>query len=190
VAVAVAVAVGVNVAVAVGVGVRVAVAVAVAVGVGVNVAVAVGVAVGVRVAVGLAVAVAVGVGVGPTQMPSVSALATVVEPLYPPAAMSRLLPIALPDVNERTLFMFGEAVQELLAGLKNLPALVVSGTCGRLNSDHGKDSLLGASATVSPALLGPAPTKGLPPPNTHSKPLAAPLPGTLFWNPVSGAFAV
>jgi len=41
--------------------------------------------------------------------------------------MSRLLPIALPDVNERTTFMFGEAVQVLLAGLKNLPALVVAG---------------------------------------------------------------
>src|SRR5207247_4549397 len=104
--------------------------------------------------------------------------------------MLRLLPIAPPATNERTLFMFGEAVQVLLAGLKNLPALVVSGTCGRLNSDHGKDSLLGASATVNPALLGPAPTKGLPPPNTHSKPLAAPLPGTLFWNPVAFAFAV
>ena len=105
------------VAVAVGVGVRVAVAVAVAV--------AVGVAVGVRVAVGETVAV--GVGVAPPQIPSVSALATVVEPLYPPAAMIRLLPIALPATNDRTTFMFGEAVQVLLAGLKNLPALVVAG---------------------------------------------------------------
>ena len=104
--------------------------------------------------------------------------------------MIRLLPIALPATNDRTTFMFGEAVHVLLAGLKNLPALVVSGTCERLNSDHGKDSLLGASAAVNPALLGPAPTKGLPPPNTHSKPLAAPLPGTLFWNPVAGVFAV
>ena len=104
--------------------------------------------------------------------------------------MIRLLPIALPDTNDRTTFMFGEAVQVLLAGLKNLPALVVSGTCGRLNNDHGKDSLLGASAAVSPALVGPAPTNGLPPPYTHSKPPAAALPGTLFWNPVSFAFAV
>ena len=59
--------------VAVGVGVGVNVAVAVAVAVGVNVAVAVGVAVGVR--------VAVGVGVAPPQIPSVSEVATVVEPL-------------------------------------------------------------------------------------------------------------
>ena len=119
--------------------------------------------------------------------------------------MIRLLPIAPPAGNDRTPFMFGEAVHVLLAGLKNLPALEVSGTGGLLNSDHGKDSLLGASAAVSPALsllgasaerlpvaaAGPAPpTKGLPPPNTHSNPLAAPLPGTLFWNPVSLAFAV
>ena len=109
------------VAVAVGVGVRVAVAVAV----GVDVAVAVGVGVGVRVAVGETVAV--GVGVAPPQIPSVSALATVVEPLYPPAAMIRLFPIALPDTNDRGTFMFGEAVQVLLAGLKNLPALEVAG---------------------------------------------------------------
>src|SRR5262249_391897 len=100
--------------------------------------------------------------------------------------------------------MFGEAVQTLLAGLKNLPALDVSGTSGRLNCDHGKDSLLGASAAVTPALsllavsaepepvavAAPASTNGLPPPNTHSEPDAAPLPGTLFWNPVSFAFAV
>jgi hypothetical protein len=93
----------------------VAVAVAVAVGVGVGVRVAVGVGVGVRVAVGETVGV--GVGVPPPQMPSVSALATVVEPLYPPAAIIRLLPIAPPDVKERTTFMFGELVQVLLAGL-------------------------------------------------------------------------
>jgi len=41
--------------------------------------------------------------------------------------MIRLLPIALPAGAHRTLFMFGEAVQVLLAGLKNLPALVVAG---------------------------------------------------------------
>jgi len=41
--------------------------------------------------------------------------------------MIRLLPIALPDTNDRTTFMFGEAVQVLLAGLKNLPALEVAG---------------------------------------------------------------
>ena len=106
---------------------NVAEAVAVAVGVGVRVAVAVAVGVNVGVAVGVRVAVAVGVGVAPPQIPSVSALATVVEPLNPPAAMIRLLPIALPDTNDRTTFMFGEAVQVLLAGLKNLPALVVAG---------------------------------------------------------------
>jgi len=107
--------------------VNVAEAVAVAVGVGVRVAVAVAVGVNVGVAVGVRVAVAVGVGVAPPQIPSVSALATVVEPLYPPAAMIRLLPIALPATNDRTTFMFGEAVHVLLAGLKNLPALVVAG---------------------------------------------------------------
>jgi hypothetical protein len=72
---------------------------------------------GVAVAVALGEAVGVGVGVPPPQMPSVSALATVVVPLYPPAAMSRLLPIAPPDVKERTVFMFGELVQVLVAGL-------------------------------------------------------------------------
>src|SRR6266404_1024337 len=86
-----------------------------AVGVGVGVGVNVAVGVGVRVAVAVAVAVAVGVGVAPPQIPSVSALATVVEPLYPPAAMIGLFPIALPDTNDRGTFMFGEAVQVLLA---------------------------------------------------------------------------
>ena len=105
----------VAVAVAVAVAVGVAVGVRVAVGVGVNVAVAV--AVGVNVAVGEAVLVGVCVGVGDPQIPSVSALATVVEPLYPPAAISRLLPIAPPDVNDRTTFMFGELLQVLVAGL-------------------------------------------------------------------------
>jgi len=41
--------------------------------------------------------------------------------------MIRLLPIALPATNDRTTFMFGEAVHVLLAGLKNLPALDVAG---------------------------------------------------------------
>ena len=83
-----------------------------------NVAVAVAVAVGVGVRVAVAVAVGVAVGVAPPpQIPSVSALATVVAPLYPPAAMIRLLPIALPATNDRTTFMFGEAVQVLVAGL-------------------------------------------------------------------------
>jgi len=41
--------------------------------------------------------------------------------------MIRLFPIALPDTNDRGTFMFGEAVQVLLAGLKNLPALEVAG---------------------------------------------------------------
>ena len=77
--VGVGVGVGVNVAEAVAVAVGVGVRVAVAVAVGVAVAVAVGVGVGVRVAVGETVAV--GVGVAPPQIPSVSAVATVVEPL-------------------------------------------------------------------------------------------------------------
>jgi len=77
--VGVGVGVGVNVAEAVAVAVGVGVRVAVAVAVGVDVAVAVGVGVGVRVAVGETVAV--GVGVAPPQIPSVSAVATVVEPL-------------------------------------------------------------------------------------------------------------
>jgi hypothetical protein len=115
VAVGVWVAVAVAVGVAVGVWVAVAVAVGVAVGVCVAVAVAVGVAVGVCVAVGLAVAV--GVGVPPPQIPSVSALATVVEPLNPPAAIIRLLPIAPPDGNDRTTFMFAELFHVLVAGL-------------------------------------------------------------------------
>jgi hypothetical protein len=99
----------------VGVCVAVAVAVGVAVGVCVAVAVAVGVAVGE--AVGVGVAVPVGQMTAAPQTPSVSALATVVEPLYPPAAMIRLLPIAPPDTKERTTFMFGELVQVLVAGL-------------------------------------------------------------------------
>src|ERR1700756_2457916 len=106
--------------------------------------------------------------------------------------MIRLLPIAPPPTKDRTTFIFGELVQVLLAGLKNLPALDVSGTGGFPKSDHGNASLLGASLEVSPALLAPAlPLKGLPPPKTHSEPPAAPLPGTLFWNvPGSSVLAV
>ena len=83
-------------------------------GVGVGVGVAVGV--GVLVGVGEAVAVAVGVGTSP-QTSSVSALATDVVPVNPPAAMIRLLPIAAPDGNDRDVFRLGELVQVLVAGL-------------------------------------------------------------------------
>jgi hypothetical protein len=42
--------------------------------------------------------------------------------------MIRLFPIALfPDKNDRVTFMFGEAVHVFVAGLKNLPALLVAG---------------------------------------------------------------
>jgi hypothetical protein len=90
----------------------------VGVGVGVGDAVGVGLAVGVGVLVGVgeAVAVAVGVGASP-QTPSVSALATEVEPLYPPPAIIRLLPIAAPDGNDRPVFRLGELVQVLVTGL-------------------------------------------------------------------------
>jgi len=85
---------------------------------GVGVGVGVGVAVGVGLAVGVGEAVAVAVGVGATpQTASVSALATVVEPSYPPAAISKLLPIAAPDGNDRATVMLGELVQVLAAGL-------------------------------------------------------------------------
>jgi len=66
------------------------------------------------------VAVAVAVGVGDTPPPaqtfSVSALATVLEPLYPPAPIIRLLPIAEPVTNDRNSFMFGELVQVSVLG--------------------------------------------------------------------------
>jgi hypothetical protein len=78
----------------------------------------VGVGVGVNVAVGVGDRVGVGVGVGTAaQTFSVSALATVVEASYPPAAIIRLLPMAAPDGNDRKLFMFGELAQASLAGL-------------------------------------------------------------------------
>ena len=85
-------------------------------GVGVGVGVGVAVGIGERVGVGEAVAVAVGVGATP-QTTSASTLATVVEPLYPPAAINRLLPIAAPDGNDRPMFMLGELVQLSVAGL-------------------------------------------------------------------------
>jgi hypothetical protein len=85
-------------------------------GVGVGVGVGVAVGVGVNVGVGEAVAVAVGVGAMP-QTTSVSTLAIVVEPSYPPAAISRLLPIAALDGNDRPIFKLGELVQVLVAGL-------------------------------------------------------------------------
>ena len=90
------------------------------VGVGVSVGVAVGVGeavgVGVEVGVGEAVGVGVGVGVNP-QIRSVSVLATVVEPLYPPALISRLLPTTAPDGNDRPVFILGALVQPLVVGL-------------------------------------------------------------------------
>jgi len=85
-------------------------------GVGVGVGVGVAVGVGVNVGVGEAVAVAVGVGATP-QITSVSTLAIVVEPSYPPAAISRLLPMAAPEANDRPIFRLGELVQVLVAGL-------------------------------------------------------------------------
>lgn len=85
-------------------------------GVGVGVGVGVAVGVGVNVGVGEAVAVAVGVGATP-QTISVSTLAIVVEPSYPPAAINRLLPIAAPDGNDRPMFMLGELVQVFVEGL-------------------------------------------------------------------------
>jgi len=66
---------------------------------------------------GAAVEVAVGVGVGPPlQTASVSAVATVVPPSKPPAAIIKLSPIAPPDVNERTVFIFGELLQVSVTG--------------------------------------------------------------------------
>jgi hypothetical protein len=99
------------------VGVAVALGVAVAVAVAVGVALGVAVAVGVEVGVGLAVAVGVGVGEGaPIQTVSFCTVATLSTPLYPPAAISRLSPIAPPDGNERTASRFGELVQVSVAG--------------------------------------------------------------------------
>ena len=66
--------------------------------------------------VGVGVVVGVGVGVAPAQTISVSALATVLDPLKPPAAIIRLLVIAPPVENDRTSFMFGEAVHVSVLG--------------------------------------------------------------------------
>jgi hypothetical protein len=104
----------------VGLSLGVGVALGVAVGVDVGVGVAVGVVEGVAVAVGVVVAVGVGVGVGVgepwPQTSSVSALSTVVEPLYPPAAIIRPSPIVPPEGNVRTVVMFGEVVQVSVTG--------------------------------------------------------------------------
>jgi hypothetical protein len=92
--------------------------VGVGVAVGVGEAVGVGVAVGVSVAVGVGEAVAVGVGVGVNpQMRSVSVVATVVEPLKPPALTSRLLPTTAPETKDRDVFKLGALTQVLVVGL-------------------------------------------------------------------------
>ena len=72
---------------------------------------------GLGVAVGLGVGVTVGVGEGaPIQTVSFCTVATLSKPLYPPAAMSRLSPIAPPHGNARTASRLGELVQVSLAG--------------------------------------------------------------------------
>jgi hypothetical protein len=95
----------------VGVGVMVGVAEEAGVAVGVDVTVGVGVVVGVT--VGVAVGVREGVS---TQTISFCTVATLTEPLNPPAAMSRLSPIAPAAGNERATSMLGELVHVSLAG--------------------------------------------------------------------------
>jgi hypothetical protein len=108
-AVGVAMAVGVGVAVGVALGVIVDVAVAVAVGV----AVAVAVATGVTVAVGVTVGVGEGV---PIQTVFFCTVATLKLPLNPPAAMSRLSPIAPLDGKERATAKLGAVAQVSVPG--------------------------------------------------------------------------
>jgi hypothetical protein len=72
---------------------------------------------GLGVAVDLGVGVTVGVGEGvPIQTVSIWTVATLSKPLYPPAAMSRLSPIAPPAGNERAAIRLGELVQVSVAG--------------------------------------------------------------------------
>src|SRR5262249_31313124 len=66
--------------------------------------------------VGVAVGVGDGVGVGPPQTASVSTVVRVPPPSKPPAAISKLSPIAPPDVNERTVFISGELLQLSVTG--------------------------------------------------------------------------
>ena len=89
-------------------------AVGVAVAVGVGVEVGFGVEVGVGIAVGVVVAVGVGVGC-PIHASFVSALAKLVEPSKPPAAINFPL-MAVPDTSERATFMSGAVDQVSLAG--------------------------------------------------------------------------
>lgn len=56
-------------------------------------------------------------GGGPPQTFSVSAVAVVATPSYPPEAIIRSVPIAAPDENDRKPFKSGESVQESVAGL-------------------------------------------------------------------------
>jgi hypothetical protein len=85
---------------------------------GVGVGVGVGVAVGVGLAIGVGEAVGVGVGVGVNpQIRSVSVFATVVEPSYPPALISRLLSTTAPEGKDRPVFMLGVLTQVLVVGL-------------------------------------------------------------------------
>jgi hypothetical protein len=55
-------------------------------------------------------------GGGPPQTFSVSAVAVVATPSYPPEAIIRSLPIAAPDENDRKPFRSGESVQVSVAG--------------------------------------------------------------------------
>jgi hypothetical protein len=74
---------------------------------------------GVGVGDGVPGGVIVGVGVGgggPPQTFSVSAVAVVATPSYPPEAIIRSVPIAAPDENARKPFKSGESVQESVAG--------------------------------------------------------------------------
>jgi hypothetical protein len=82
------------------------------------VAVDVGLAVGVGVAVGVGDAVAVGVGVGVSpQIRSVSVVAMVLDPLNPPALMSKFSPIMAPDTNDLAVFRLGAPLQVFVVGL-------------------------------------------------------------------------
>ena len=75
---------------------------------------------GVGVGDGVPGGVIVGVGDGgggPPQTFSVSTVAVVATPSYPPEAIIRSVPIAAPVENDRKPFKSGESVQESVAGL-------------------------------------------------------------------------
>src|SRR5581483_699112 len=115
------------------------------------------------------------------QAANISALASVNALSKPPMAYT-LLPMAAPDVNERTVFMFAEARHSSVAGRYTFVVSLVEGSWILQRSFAAAAAAAFSSLRGKTALEDGVPgiMNGLPPPKTKSESNATALPRTLF----------